>query len=393
MQVGNVNAILANTNAYIGSVDSTRASDLANTNAFIASTLANTNAYIGSVDSSRASNLANTNAYIAAVQLDVDNNESTERAALANTNTKLLNIETNLLGTNTAIRSLITGSFVTNTTFQSALANTNAYIGSVSAAKVDTTTFNSALANTNAYIGSVDSSRASNLANTNAKLLNIESNLLSTNTDIRLYIGNEISALVNSAPSTLDTLNELAAALGDDANFATTITTNLGQKLGATATVTLSGDVTGTASFSANSVTITTTVVDDSHNHIISNVDGLQTALDGKVSVNANFVQTANTLTSASATQQVVDSWATATYTSAKYICQIKDSGTAKRQSSEVLVVHDGSSAFVTEYAIVDTDGIIATFQADISGGNVRLLVTPTVTNSVIKVIRTAITS
>ena len=41
----------------------------------------------------------------------------------------------------------------------------------------------------------------------------------------------KISALVDSAPETLDTLNELAAALGDDPNFATTITTQLGNKL------------------------------------------------------------------------------------------------------------------------------------------------------------------
>lgn len=37
--------------------------------------------------------------------------------------------------------------------------------------------------------------------------------------------------LVDGAPETLDTLNELAAALGDDPNFATTITTQLGNKV------------------------------------------------------------------------------------------------------------------------------------------------------------------
>jgi hypothetical protein len=45
------------------------------------------------------------------------------------------------------------------------------------------------------------------------------------------YVGTQIANLVDSAPSTLDTLNELAAALGDDPNFATTITTALGNKL------------------------------------------------------------------------------------------------------------------------------------------------------------------
>ena len=39
------------------------------------------------------------------------------------------------------------------------------------------------------------------------------------------------AALVDASPATLDTLNELAAALGDDPNFATTVSTALGNKL------------------------------------------------------------------------------------------------------------------------------------------------------------------
>ena len=44
-------------------------------------------------------------------------------------------------------------------------------------------------------------------------------------------VADQVAALVDSAPSTLDTLNELAAALGDDPNFATTITTSIAEKL------------------------------------------------------------------------------------------------------------------------------------------------------------------
>ncbi len=42
---------------------------------------------------------------------------------------------------------------------------------------------------------------------------------------------NIIAEITDSAPATLDTLNELAAALGDDPNFATTTTTSLGNRL------------------------------------------------------------------------------------------------------------------------------------------------------------------
>lgn len=45
------------------------------------------------------------------------------------------------------------------------------------------------------------------------------------------YVDEKISALVNGSPETLDTLNELAAALGSDPNFATTIANQLGNKV------------------------------------------------------------------------------------------------------------------------------------------------------------------
>ncbi len=180
------------------------------------------------------------------------------------------------------------------------------------------------------------------------------------------YTDTAVANLVAAAPTTLDTLNELAAALGDDPNFATTVSTQIGTKLDASSytaadvltkiktvdgassgldadlldgnhasafsltshnhtldglsnttitsntsgeilkwngtawinntlaeagiqpagsyltgnqTITLTGDVSGSGTTS-----ISVTVADDSHNHIIANVDGLQAALDGKLS-------------------------------------------------------------------------------------------------------------
>jgi len=48
-------------------------------------------------------------------------------------------------------------------------------------------------------------------------------------------------------------------------------------------TISLTGDVSGSASFNGSAdATITATIADDSHNHTITNVDGLQAALDAK---------------------------------------------------------------------------------------------------------------
>lgn len=44
------------------------------------------------------------------------------------------------------------------------------------------------------------------------------------------YVNTQVSGLVDAAPTTLNTLNELAAALGDDPNFATTVTNLIGTK-------------------------------------------------------------------------------------------------------------------------------------------------------------------
>lgn len=62
---------------------------------------------------------------------------------------------------------------------------------------------------------------------------------------------------------------------------------NISDKPDPIVTVTLTGDVTGTANGTLSdlgnaSISVDATIVDDSHNHIISNVDGLQDALDAK---------------------------------------------------------------------------------------------------------------
>ena len=134
-------SFISNTNAHINNVDSQRASDLANTNAYIAaiqgnldtqvaserSALANTNAYIASVNAQRASDLANTNAYIASIGSggggsgDVSN--TAFQSFIANTNQF---IASQLANTNTRIDNVIAGSGgVSNTYLQSFIANTN----------------------------------------------------------------------------------------------------------------------------------------------------------------------------------------------------------------------------------------------------------------------------
>ena len=69
------------------------------------------------------------------------------------------------------------------------------------------------------------------------------------------YVDNAVAGIVSAAPGALDTLNELAAALGDDANFATTITNSLATKANLSG-ANFSGVVTAT-SFDGNASTAT----------------------------------------------------------------------------------------------------------------------------------------
>ena len=67
------------------------------------------------------------------------------------------------------------------------------------------------------------------------------------------YTDTAISNLVDSSPSALNTLNELAAALGDDANFSTTVTNSIATKL-PLAGGTLTGTLNGTSATFAGAV-------------------------------------------------------------------------------------------------------------------------------------------
>ena len=68
---------------------------------------------------------------------------------------------------------------------------------------------------------------SSNLYYTDAR---VGSYLSTNNWATQSYVQTQITGLVDSAPAALDTLNELAAAINDDANFSTTITNSLATK-------------------------------------------------------------------------------------------------------------------------------------------------------------------
>ena len=116
-----------------------------------------------------------------------------------------------------ALTGNVTGNVTGNLTGNVTGNVTGALTGNVTAA-TGTTTLNNLVVN-----GTADF--------TNTKLVNITTPTADSDAANKGYVDATVAAVIDSAPAALDTLNELAAALGDDANFAGTVTTALATKL------------------------------------------------------------------------------------------------------------------------------------------------------------------
>jgi hypothetical protein len=119
------------------------------------------------------------------------------------------------------------------------------------------------------------------------------------------------------------------------------------------------------------------------------NVSGIITANTYNIGVDAGISTTRTTVASTSPT--TIDSFAVATFRSARVQVQITQS--TNYQASDVLVIHDGSTADVVEYGSIATNDYLGTFSATVSGGNCLLRINmSSATSATIKVISQRIT-
>jgi hypothetical protein len=94
----------------------------------------------------------------------------------------------------------------------------------------------------------------------------------------------------------------------------------------------------------------------------------------GSTTVNAYRVQLSRP---ANGTTETFDSWSTSSYRGAKYFISINDEANQEVNNVEIVMVHDGSDAYMTEYNNIFTGSTkFITWASDISGGNVRLRAT-----------------
>jgi hypothetical protein len=104
--------------------------------------------------------------------------------------------------------------------------------------------------------------------------------------------------------------------------------------------------------------------------------------VNGVVDVNSTFAMKGEEATLATTTQTQIAAFSATAYGGGKFVITAKDG--VNRHICELLVTHDGTTAVATQYGSVTTASDLATYDVDISGGNVRILATSASTNSTV---------
>jgi hypothetical protein len=109
--------------------------------------------------------------------------------------------------------------------------------------------------------------------------------------------------------------------------------------------------------------------------------------------IDSQGVLSGSTVTTTSTAAATVNSFAAGTFRSARYTVQITNSRDSTYQITEIILIHNGTTPEITEYGTISTGAAAeATFDADISSGNVRLRATPASGDTMVfKVVRHSI--
>jgi hypothetical protein len=121
----------------------------------------------------------------------------------------------------------------------------------------------------------------------NNQIINVATPTESGHAATKSYVDSEINSLINGAPGALDTLNELANALGDDASFSTTVTNSIATKLPLAG-----GTMTGAINMGTNNITNAGTITGTFSGNVTGNVTGDVTGNAGT----ATALETARTI-------------------------------------------------------------------------------------------------
>ena len=128
--------------------------------------------------------------------------------------------------------------------------------------------------------------------------------------------------------------------------------------------------------------------------NMLSNVNftGTKAAVNGYITIGQalSTIQTTNTTTTGTS-QMVLDTFATTTYRTVKYVISIKDNVANNFQATEIMLMHSGGNVYMTEYATLISNGTVGQFSSNVASGNVNLLYTPSTANTTVNVNKIAV--
>jgi hypothetical protein len=140
----------------------------------------------------------------------------------------------------------------------------------------------------------------------------------------------------------------------------------------------------GTMAFRANSFVAA--------NGMSSPTINVGTISTNSVTTNSISQRIATTVAVPNTSVLTIDSLPVASIRAADWTVEIEDSSTLSYQMSKLMAIHDGSTTQTTEFAIVTTNNIVGVLTTDISGGNMRLRLSPNTAPLVVKLVRNTIT-
>ena len=117
--------------------------------------------------------------------------------------------------------------------------------------------------------------------------------------------------------------------------------------------------------------------------------DGTESIVD--ITASGSAYTTGSEALTTTSIDQIVDTFSKVTYRTVKYYVEL--STASAYQATELFLTHDGTYVYITEYATVTSGSSLGTINSDISGDNVRLLVTPVNTNTTVKFARIEVAS
>ena len=181
------------------------------------------------------------------------------------------------------------------------------------------------------------------------------------------------------------TNNELLIYNAEDSKWVGIASTALVQNISAVSgDFDVAGNITGTAATFTGNVTIGGTITYDDVTFLDS--IGVATARSG-LDVGAGTITPiisiqASTDTTTTTSASTIDSFVAATFRSAQYQIQITQG--SNYHVTTLNVLHDGTDVFLNEFGTIRTGASLASFDADINSGSVRVRATPTTDSSTV---------